>query len=117
MSCDVGCRRDSDVVLLWLQCRPEATVPIQPLAWAPPYAVGVALKRLKKKKKSHKSLPSFRYKPVLWTWDLGTEEEWSPEEDPETSWQACLVRTPLVLPQREVQCHTYAEEGGLVNKI
>ena len=34
--------------LLWLWCRPAATALIQLLAWEPPYAVGVALKRQKK---------------------------------------------------------------------
>ena len=54
MSCGVGHRRGSDPVLLWLWCRPEATALIRPLAWEPPYAVGVALeeaKQIKKKKK------------------------------------------------------------------
>jgi len=31
-----------------------ATVPIQPLAWEPPYAVGVALKKKTKKKKKER---------------------------------------------------------------
>ena len=39
-----------DLVLLWLWHRPEATALIQSLAWEPPCAEGVALKRLKKKK-------------------------------------------------------------------
>ena len=34
-----------DPVLLWLWCRLAATALIRPLAWEPPYAVGVALKR------------------------------------------------------------------------
>ena len=38
----------SDPVLLWLWRRPAATVPIGPLAWEPPYAVGVALEKAKK---------------------------------------------------------------------
>ena len=57
MSCGVGYRRNSDLALLWLWCRPVATAPIRPLAWEPPYAVGVALentKRQKKKKKKKK---------------------------------------------------------------
>ena len=37
----------SDLVLLWLWCRLEATAPIQPLAWEPPYATGAAQKRQK----------------------------------------------------------------------
>ena len=36
-----------DPVLLWLWYRPVATAPIGPLAWEPPYAKGVALKRQK----------------------------------------------------------------------
>ena len=47
MSCGVGRRCDSDLVLLWLWPRPAATAPIGPLAWEPPYAVGAALKRQK----------------------------------------------------------------------
>ena len=34
---------------LWLWHRPAAVAPIQPLAWVPPYAMGVAVKRPKKK--------------------------------------------------------------------
>ena len=49
MSCDVGRRHGSDPTLLWLWQRPAATAPIRPLAWEPPYAVGAALKRKKKK--------------------------------------------------------------------
>ena len=44
MSCGVGRRHGSDPELLWLWPRLEATAPIRPLAWEPPYAVGVALK-------------------------------------------------------------------------
>ena len=43
MSCGVGRRRSSDLALLWLWSRPEATAPIQPLGRELPYAVGVAL--------------------------------------------------------------------------
>ena len=49
MSCDVGCRHGSDLALLWWH-RPEVTAQIPPLAWEPPHAMGVALKRLKKEK-------------------------------------------------------------------
>ena len=50
MSCGVGRRRDSDLALLWLWHRWAAVAPIRPLAWEPPYAAGVALKRQKGKK-------------------------------------------------------------------
>ena len=39
-------------MLLWLRHRPEATPPIRPLAWEPPYAAGVALEKPKKKKEA-----------------------------------------------------------------
>ena len=48
MSCGVGRRRGSDPVLLWLWRRLAATAPIRPLAWEPPYAVGVALEKTKR---------------------------------------------------------------------
>ena len=51
MSCGVGCRLRWDLVLLWLWHRLVATTPIWPLAFEPPYADGLALKRPKKKKK------------------------------------------------------------------
>ena len=44
MSGGVGCRRISDLALLWLGCRPAAVAPIPHLAWEPPYAMGAALK-------------------------------------------------------------------------
>ena len=56
MSCGVGCRCGSDLVLLWLWCRLVATAQIGLLAWEPPYAMGVAQengKKTKKKKNSH----------------------------------------------------------------
>ena len=51
LSCGVRCRHGSDLVLLWLWCRPAATAPIRSLAWELPYAVDVALKGQKRPKK------------------------------------------------------------------
>ena len=48
MSFGVGHRHNLDLVLLWLWHRPAATVLIRPLAWEPPDAEGVALKKKKK---------------------------------------------------------------------
>ena len=48
MSCGVGHGCSSDLALLWLWCRPAATAPLLPLAWEPPCAVGVALKKKEK---------------------------------------------------------------------
>ena len=52
MSVGIGHRSGLDLALLWLWGRPAATAPIQPLAWEPPFAIGVAPKKAKKKKKS-----------------------------------------------------------------
>ena len=54
MSCGVGRRRGSDPTLLWLWLRLAATALFRPLAWEPPYAAGVALEKIKKKKKEKK---------------------------------------------------------------
>ena len=51
MSCSVGCRRDSDPLLLWLYLRLAAVAPIRSLAWGVPYAAGLALKQTNKKPK------------------------------------------------------------------
>ena len=48
----MGCNRGWDLAWLWLWCRLAATALFQPLDWEPPYAVGVALK--KKKKRIHR---------------------------------------------------------------
>ena len=54
MSCGVGRRCGSDPTWLWLWYRLAATAPIQSLAWEPPYATGMALKKAKKTKKKKK---------------------------------------------------------------
>ena len=50
VSCGVGRRRGSNLLLLWLGCRPVAIAPIGPLAWEPPHAAGVALEKVKRQK-------------------------------------------------------------------
>ena len=50
MNCGAGRRCGLDPVSLWLWCRLEATPPIRPLAWEPPYAADVVLEKTKKKK-------------------------------------------------------------------
>ena len=64
MSCGVGHRLGLGLVLLWLWRRPVAAAVIQPLAWEPPYALGAALKRKKRKKKASRhgeKDPIFKY--------------------------------------------------------
>ena len=56
MSCGVGCRRGLDPELLWLWRRPVATALIRPLAWEPPYAAVVALKKQKINKKGRRGV-------------------------------------------------------------
>ena len=53
VSCGVGRRRGSDLVLLWLWYRLVATAQILPLAWEPPYAVGVGLKKEREREREH----------------------------------------------------------------
>ena len=64
MSCGVGRICGSDHKLLWLCHRVAATAPIRPLAWEPPYAVGVALKRQGRKKRVYDT-PEFQTKVYL----------------------------------------------------
>ena len=52
MSYGVGRRCGLDPVLLWLWCRLVVTALIRPLAWGPPCATGVVLKKKKKDKKT-----------------------------------------------------------------
>ena len=54
MSCGVGRRWSSDLVLLRLWHRPAAVAPIGPLAWKPPYAAGGALKYNRKQTNKQK---------------------------------------------------------------
>ena len=49
MSC--GRRRGLGPALLWR--RPAATALVRPLAWEPPYALGAALEKAKRKKKKN----------------------------------------------------------------
>ena len=51
MNCGVGPRNSLDSTLLWLWCRPANAAPIGHLAWEPPYAVGAALGKKKKRQK------------------------------------------------------------------
>ena len=53
MSCGVGHRPGSGLVLLRLWCRLAAL--IRPLAWEPPYAMGVGLKKTKKNNNNDKN--------------------------------------------------------------
>ena len=59
VSCGVGCRRGSEPALLWLWHRPVAIAPIGPLAWEPPYAMGVAQEMAKRQKKNYIELAMY----------------------------------------------------------
>ena len=74
MSCGVGRRCGSDLALLWLWRRLAATAPLKPLAWEPPYAAEVAMKRQKTKNKNklvfrNEHILSSRYTRLMWTLD------------------------------------------------
>ena len=67
MSCGIGHRCSLDLTLLWLWCRLVATAPVGTLAWEPPHAVGMALKRQEdqKKKKKKTTIRSSNLTPGL----------------------------------------------------
>ena len=52
MSCGVGRKHGLDPKLLWLWRRPGTTAPIGPLAWEPPYAMGVDQEKAKRQKQT-----------------------------------------------------------------
>ena len=69
---ELRCRSQSgsDPALLWLWCTLAAAALIQPLAWEPPYATGVALKRQKKEKHNKMGycfLTTYDFSPQLQT--------------------------------------------------
>ena len=61
MSCGVSHRPGLDLALLWLWCRLAAAALIRPLAWEPPYAMGVDLERQKIKKKTQVNRKTFLF--------------------------------------------------------
>ena len=67
MSSGVGRRCGSDLALLWLRHSLAATALTRPLAWDPPYAVGTAFKRQKKKKNYFRIAKNNRTS-IYWNW-------------------------------------------------
>ena len=53
VSCGVGRRHGSDLVMLWLWWRLVAAALVQLLAWEPPYAKGAAPKTTQRKKEKN----------------------------------------------------------------
>ena len=49
VSCGIGHRQDSNLMLLWLWCRPAPVAPVQPQAWELLCDLGVALKKEEKR--------------------------------------------------------------------
>ena len=74
MSCGIGCRCGLDLTLLWLWRRPAATGLIGPLAWEPPYALGMALKRQKTNKKKKTTINNCLFFIVLCLSTLSRKE-------------------------------------------
>ena len=54
-SCSAGRKQGSDLVLLWLWCRPAATAPIRPLAWELPCATSTALRKERERETKRKA--------------------------------------------------------------
>ena len=65
MSSGLSHRCSSDLVLVWLWLKLVATARIQPLAWEPTYAMGVALNTKDRKKKKKKGKETFFIKYIV----------------------------------------------------
>ena len=66
MSCGVGRRCSSYLVVLWFWHRLAATALIQPLAWEAPYVADVAIKSKKQNKtKQTKKPPKIQWLDIL----------------------------------------------------
>ena len=72
MNGGVGLRCGSDPTLLWLWYRSVAAAPIEPLAWDPPYAMSVALKRQQTNKQT-KNISQGRFSDFSNSLDIGQE--------------------------------------------
>jgi len=124
VSCGVGHRHDSDLALLWLWLWPVATAPIQPLAWEPPYAAGVAIKERKEGRKEEKKDRQKGRKegrkeerkklvPVIIETDR-CQDPWLASSRPKKSWVSlgvCRKKT-YVPTQRQSGRRTYLLFGG-----
>ena len=101
MSCGVGHRQVSDLVLLWLWYRLAATAPIRPLAWDSPYAAGVALKKKTKDRdvKRKQRLQWYKARSQgLWA----ASGSWKRQENgcfPRASVRNIFLVTPWFLPR------------------
>ena len=60
VTCGVGHSCGSDLVLVWLWCRPAATAPVPSLAWEAPYASGAVLKSKRKQQQQKPKWGVFR---------------------------------------------------------
>ena len=96
-SCGVGQRHGLDLALPWLWCRLAAAAPIRPLAWEPPYAVGVALKD--KRHTPEKGIGRLRCGRGGWGGVGGPRQSWaepgsfSPSVHPIRGQRVCELRS------------------------
>ena len=81
MSCGVGHGRGSDLMLLWLWCRPAAVAPIRPVGWEPPYATG-APRPHKKIDTTLENLQVIFFSVLFFLWFPSHHKE---KEEPEVS--------------------------------
>ena len=91
MGCGVGHRHGSEPALLWLWCRLAAVALICTLAWEPPYAAGVALKKRPKKKKSFEQTHRYREQTRGYQWGEGRGGTWGGDLEVQTA--TCHIHT------------------------
>ena len=107
-----------DPAMLWLWCRSVAIAPIWPLAWEPPYAPIVALKRQKrrgeKKKKSQVSSVLEPFAHPHWKYSMN----WNLVDC--TLWWKCLQISQVQIPimaQRLTNLTRIQEDSGSISGL
>ena len=99
----VGCRRGSDLALLWLLCRLAAVALIWALAWKPPHAFGVGLKSQKQTNKQTNKKTWMGYK---WTYVQNGNRLWKTY-----GFQRCEERDGLGIWDRHMLTEVYGMVG------
>ena len=115
VSCGVDCRHGSDLALLWLWCRPAAVALIQPLAWEPLYAAGVALKRQKTKKRKEKKERKGMYICLTGSLCWGQKTDIQPNSQAKGILPASTFA--LFKPSTDCLLLTHAGEGHLLYSV
>ena len=106
VNCGMGHRHSPDPALLWLWHRPEATATIGPLAWKPPNAAGIALKKDKKSKRKRNI--TYKISSYLYLQSKKQTTQWFKKIH--VFWLNNSIQNNLV-----IQNHTYEGSGQVIS--